>query len=151
MLGNWAMGRFSMVIVPTRTNTMEITIATMGRLIKNFDIRSPSGSSHGKRLGVHLHTGAHLLQALSHYAFAGFEPFLNNPLGADALADFDRLNAHFVVAVDDPYLEAALKFRNGPLRDQESALLDSRRPPHFGIPAGAQNISGVGKKPGDPD
>jgi len=40
MLGNWAMGRRSIETRPTMTVTMEITIATMGRFIKNSDMVS---------------------------------------------------------------------------------------------------------------
>ena len=36
MLGNWAIGKLSMVRVPTSTMMMEITMATMGRLMKNW-------------------------------------------------------------------------------------------------------------------
>jgi hypothetical protein len=38
MLGNCAIGKVRMVSVPTSTKMMEITIATMGRFMKNFDI-----------------------------------------------------------------------------------------------------------------
>ena len=38
MLGNWAMGRPTIVTAPTITVTIAITIATIGRLMKNFDI-----------------------------------------------------------------------------------------------------------------
>src|SRR5713101_1882128 len=116
MLGNWAMGRFSMVIVPTRTKTMEITIATMGRLMKNFDIGLPSPDFHGKWFGVHLHARTHLLHSLDDHAFTLLEPFRNNPLGADAVADLDRTDAHFVLAGHNRYLIAALQLRHRTLR-----------------------------------
>ena len=38
MLGNCATGRVAMVIAPTITIRIEITMATIGRLMKNFDI-----------------------------------------------------------------------------------------------------------------
>ena len=38
MLGNCATGRVKMVIPPTITVRMAMTMATMGRLMKNFDI-----------------------------------------------------------------------------------------------------------------
>ena len=38
MLGNCATGRLAMVTAPTITMRMAMTIATMGRLMKNFDI-----------------------------------------------------------------------------------------------------------------
>ena len=50
--------------------TIEITMATMGRLIKNFDMELPSRCVHGKWLGVHLHARTHLLHALGDHAFA---------------------------------------------------------------------------------
>src|SRR5271157_4929989 len=36
--GNWEIGRVAMATAPTMTITIEITIATMGRLIKNLEI-----------------------------------------------------------------------------------------------------------------
>src|SRR5437899_2668725 len=154
ILGNWAMGRLSTVMPPTITMRIAITMATMGRLMKNLDIWFAFPSFlrlWSKRLGIDLHAGAQFLQALSDDAFAGLQPLLNNPLRADAFADLDGLNAHFVVAVHDPYLERALKLRDGPLRDEQGALMHPARGAHFAIPAGAQNISRVGKKTGDPD
>src|SRR5260370_32158474 len=38
MLGNWAIGRAVMVMAPMMTVRMAMTIATMGRLMKNLDI-----------------------------------------------------------------------------------------------------------------
>ena len=38
MLGNCAMGKLKIVMAPISTMRMEITIATIGRLMKNFDI-----------------------------------------------------------------------------------------------------------------
>src|ERR1700722_5675640 len=38
MLGNCATGKLRTVREPTNTMTMEITMATMGRLMKNFDM-----------------------------------------------------------------------------------------------------------------
>src|SRR5271155_2690784 len=97
MLGNCATGKVRMVSVPTSTRTIEITMATMGRLIKNFDMGLPSRSFRGKRLRVHLHPGTHLLHALGDHSFARFESFRNNPLVADAVADLNGSNAHLVL------------------------------------------------------
>jgi hypothetical protein len=38
MLGNCATGKLRTVSEPTNTMTMEITMATMGRLMKNLDM-----------------------------------------------------------------------------------------------------------------
>src|SRR5271156_5808131 len=99
MLGNWATGKLSMVRPPTSTRMIEITIATMGRLIKNFDMGLPSRSFRGKRLRVHLHARAHLLYALGDHSFARFESFRNNPLVADAVANLNGSNAHLVFVI----------------------------------------------------
>src|SRR5260370_31999608 len=108
MLGNCATGKLRIVMVPTITMTMEITMATMGRLIKNFDIALPSLTLQGKRLGVHLRARTRLLHALGNHTFALLEPFRNNPLRTDTVADGDRSNAHFVVGTYNGNLIAAL-------------------------------------------
>src|SRR6202521_2643508 len=151
MLGNWAMGRLKMVIVPTITMTIEITMATMGRLIKNFDMGLPSLTFHGKWLGVHQHAWTDLLHALDNHAFASLQSVHNNPLGADTVADFDRSDAHFILVVQGRDLIAALQLRDCTLRYKQRILLDPDGRANFAVPAGPQNISGVGKKPGDPN
>src|ERR1700733_14085083 len=104
------MGRLKMVIEPTITMTMEITIATMGRFIKNFDIASPSrGFRGGKGLRVHLHSGTHLLNALGNYAIAALQSVRNDPLVADDVAHRDGPDAHFVLAVQHRHLIGALQ------------------------------------------
>src|ERR1700685_2936718 len=100
MLGNCATGKVRMVSEPTSTNTMEITMATMGRLMKNFDIGLLPLRLGDKWLGVHLHARTDFLYALGNHAFASLQPFRNNPVGADAVADFDRSDTHFVLVVD---------------------------------------------------
>src|SRR5580704_7850503 len=45
MFGNCATGRVAMVTAPTITIRMAITIATMGRLMKKFDMDSDSSQS----------------------------------------------------------------------------------------------------------
>ena len=70
MLGNCAIGRLRIVMEPTITITIEMTMATMGRLIKNFDIGLPFLTFHGEWLGVHLHAGTYLLHSLDDHAFA---------------------------------------------------------------------------------
>src|SRR5712664_3595145 len=116
MFGNWAMGRLNMLIAPTIIMTMEITMATMGRLIKNFDIGLPSLTFRPKRLGVYLHARTHLLHALGNHPLAALQSLFNNPLRADAIADIHRPVAHFVLAIDHGYLIAALQFLDCTLR-----------------------------------
>src|SRR6266481_6667410 len=99
MLGPCATGSLRSVRAPTITKTMEMTIATIGRLIKNFDIGLPSLAFPGKRLGVHLHARTNLLHAFGNHAVASLQPLGDNPIRADALANLYRTDAHFVVAV----------------------------------------------------
>src|ERR1700674_2258850 len=110
MLGNCATGRLRTVMVPTINMTMEITMATMGRLIKNFDIGLPCLRLCGKWLGVHLQARANLLNAFGDDSFAWIQPFCNNPLGTNAVTDCDRSNAHFVVGGYNGHLITALEF-----------------------------------------
>src|SRR6266852_6945660 len=149
MLGNCAMGKLRMLREPTSTKTMEITIATIGRLMKNFDMGLPSLRFHGKRLGLHLHAWTHLLYALGNHAFACFQSCRNNPLVADTVGDLNCPDVHFVLVVHDRDLIAALQFRNCTLRYKQSALLSSNHRANFAIAAGTQNIRRIGKYPGD--
>src|SRR5271170_8053073 len=99
MRGNCATGKVRIVSVPTSTRTIEITMATMGRLIKNFDIELPARSSRRKWFGIHLHARTHLLDSLGNHPLAWLQSVRNNPLAADTVADFDGSDAHFVVAI----------------------------------------------------
>jgi hypothetical protein len=87
---------------------MEITIATIGRLIKNFDMGLPSLRFHGKWLGVYLYARADLLNTLGDHALAGLQSVRDNPLVADTIADVDRADVHFVLAIHHRDLIAAL-------------------------------------------
>src|SRR4029077_21248719 len=151
MLGNCAIGRLRIVMAPTITMTMEITIATMGRLIKNFDIALPSLALRGKRLGVHLRARTRLLHALGNHTFALLEPFRNNPLRTDAVANRHRSNAYFIVATHNGDLVAALELRHRPLRNKQRTLLEADDSANFAITAGTQNIVWIAKQPGDPN
>src|SRR5437899_2713836 len=101
MLGNCATGRLNMVIVPTITMTMEITMATMGRLIKNFDIGLPCLAFRCKRLGVHLHARTNLLHAFGNNSLASLQSVSDNPIGAHTVADRNRADGYFVLAAID--------------------------------------------------
>ena len=66
-----------MTTAPTITVRMAITIATIGRLIKNLDIASISlriRSANG--FGIDLHSLANLLHAFDDHAFARLSPSL---------------------------------------------------------------------------
>src|ERR1700746_3349527 len=109
MLGNCATGKVKMVSVPTSTKMMEITIATMGRFMKNFDIALFVLGVRAEGLGVHLRTGSHFLNSFGDDSFPAIQPVRNNPSRADAVADSYRSNADFVVAIHHRNLIAALE------------------------------------------
>ena len=48
---------------PTSTRTIEITIATIGRLMKNFDMTSPARRFRGEWFRIDPDAGAHLLHS----------------------------------------------------------------------------------------
>src|SRR5260370_42413834 len=143
MLGNWATGKLRMVRPPTSTSTMEITMATMGRLIKNFDIGLPSLGFHTKWLGVHLHARTHLLYAFRDHPFARLKSVRNNPLPVDTGADLDRSDAHFVLVVHPRDLIAALPLLKITLRPKQRILLESHSRANLAVPAWTQNISSI--------
>jgi hypothetical protein len=89
--------------------TMEITMATMGRLMKNFDIGLPPLAVRGERLRIHLHARTYLLHAFGNRTFALLQSVSDNPIGADTVADRDRPNAHSIVAAYNGDLVPALQ------------------------------------------
>src|SRR5271163_522845 len=121
MRGNCATGKLKMVSVPTSTRTIEITMATMGRLIKNFDIGLFSRSFH-EWLGVHLHSRTCLLHTLSNHSFARLQSVGDYPLIAETIADLDRSNAHFVLVIHRRDLITALQLRDCTLGHQQCVL-----------------------------
>jgi hypothetical protein len=100
---------------------MEITIATMGRRIKNLDMalfpRRFRWSS--VRLGIHSHSRANLLNAFGDYALTRLQSLINNPLSADAVAGLHISNGNLVVAPYHGDLVRTLHLRDGPLRDKQ--------------------------------
>src|SRR4051812_29819801 len=109
MLGNWATGRLTIQTTPISTMTMAMTIATMGRLMKNRYMPSLLRLLGCKRLGVDRQALLGLLRSLDDHALAGLKPFFDNPIGADALPHLDRPNVDFVLAVHNRQLVTALQ------------------------------------------
>src|SRR5262245_24183872 len=108
--GYCSMESFCRVATPTRTMTIEMTIATVGRRMKNSAIASVRGSGRGRRrrgqdqLGIadlhhrrlHLHAPLHFLQPLDDDALARLQALLDDPEGADARARPHRAHLHRV-------------------------------------------------------
>src|ERR1700733_3356588 len=135
--------------------TMEITMATMGRLMKNFDMGHPSLSIRrslilgDEGLGVYTHTGAHPLNSLNHDSVSRVQPVLDDPSVINPVAHSDRSNVNFVVGANDSNLVAALQLRDCALWDKQRPRLGPDYRADFGIASGSQNIVWIGKEPGD--
>src|SRR5215470_5821457 len=97
MLGNWATGRARMVSEPISTNKIEMTMATMGRLMKNFDMGSLPLVSHGEGFRVHRRAGTNLLHTFDDNFFAGLQAIGDDPVGANLIANRNRANTDFVI------------------------------------------------------
>src|SRR5690349_13736879 len=100
-LGNWAIGNPTIVTSPTMTMMMEITMATIGRLIKNLDIRSFTaagftGEDRGEIGRDHRHAVADLLQTFHHHTLAWLQSLFNGPEVAAPFSNPHRLDVHFV-------------------------------------------------------
>ena len=83
MLGNCATGSPAMVTAPTITIRIEITIATMGRLMKNLDMAVtslPFPPRPRNGFGFTTMPGPNLLHALGDHAFARLQSFVDDPL-----------------------------------------------------------------------
>src|SRR5579871_1623132 len=109
MLGNWATGSLRIVRPPTSTSTIEITIATIGRLMKNFDIGSPSRCVCAERLWIDPHPRPDLLSSFHHDCVPGMEPIRDHPAVVNLHSDGNWLNDHLVVVVHYCDLVTALQ------------------------------------------
>src|SRR5215469_9505149 len=144
MLGNWDTGRVAIVTAPTITRRIEITMATMGRLMKNRDNSLTSGRGFFHEwFRIHLHAGHDLLDTLSNYTLARFQSVGDYPHRADTFTDLDCINAHFVVVVYSSHLVAALQFRDSTLRNEQRSVNRSHRGANFAVLPRSQRISRV--------
>src|SRR5712692_9456471 len=98
MFGNWAIGRAAIMTAPTITVRIEMTIATIGRFMKNFDNLLPplTFGFLPEWLRVHGRARSGLLQALDDHALAGLQSLPDHPHQADSITDLDRLNADLI-------------------------------------------------------
>src|SRR4030095_7587988 len=113
---------------PTMTVSSEITMATIGRLMKNLDtsasrVRRLAGDDLNDRPVSYFH------QALDDNAFSLLHAGGDDPEVADAVAHRDRTDRDFVIAAHDRDLLAALLLRDGALRDQQGARCRAYRKP----------------------
>src|ERR1700676_1616525 len=108
MSGNWAIGSARMATRPASTVMTAMTIATMGRRTKNFDMGLVTCRGCCEWLGID-DRAVGRARPLHHDARAGLQPLVDNPAAADAVADRDRFRADLVVGADDAQLKRSLE------------------------------------------
>src|SRR5260370_41279428 len=101
---------------PTITVRIAITMATMGRLMKKFDMVVSSVARPGRlalRFRFYMRARTNLLNPVHDHAITAIQPIANHPQGPNLVANVNRLNADGVVTVHSGHLIAALQFGNG--------------------------------------
>src|SRR5271165_2916680 len=151
MLGNWAIGRLRIVREPTSTRTKEITIATIGRLMKNFDMTLPAYRFRGEWFRIDTNPGTDLLDTFGDNPIPWIKPTCYHPAPIHLWPDCHRPNVHLVIGVNDCYLIATLELRDGALRNQQRSLFCSDYRTNFGVATGLENVIGIGKKSRQPN
>src|SRR5258708_26097262 len=134
MFGYWATGRLRNATIPAIVMMIEITMATIGRLTKNFAIAFPRTlagwcflfrrprlriSRTCLRLLVRLsredHAGSHLLHSLDDHLFAFLQPCGDHHLPVITRPDLDRPNFRFVIRTQNSKLIVSLQVDQCPL------------------------------------
>ena len=124
---------------PAITVTMEITIATIGRLTKKRAMATSAfpgsvAGSAARRLrrrrppasATHDRAVAHLLEALDDDLLAGLQALLDHPEAVHPRAHLDVAERHLVVGADHGHAVEVLQLGHGALRHEERARLQSR-------------------------
>jgi hypothetical protein len=147
---------------------IEMTMATIGRLMKNLDMAAypllagagSAGLSAGlaaeaaagagaKGFRIDGHSRANLLRSFGDDLLAGLQSLADDPVAADTLADGDRTDVDFVLGRDDCHQVLALDFGDGTLRHDERAFLNRHRGTHLAVLAGAEEVLRVREQRGD--
>src|SRR5713101_1062167 len=142
---------------PTSVIKIAMTIATIGRLTKNSDMRSgllrtgrcvwSRGLSWRRRplLRRYRRTLADFLPALNDHFVARFQSVGHFPLRIDLLAHFYWAKARFAVLIDNRDLIIALKLVDGFLRNDHRAFFHIGDKAHLSELSGPQNIARIWK------
>src|SRR5258708_24607609 len=116
------MGRFGMATAPRITVTIAITIAKMGRSMKNLAITSPSSRRRrGAGVGTrrHSHAGSNLLQPVDDDWISRLESLLDDPALVHAIARDDGPRDNRVVRPHGQHRLLSLQVLDGLLRHQQ--------------------------------
>src|SRR3984885_6593945 len=126
MFGNCAIGRVAMVTAPTMTIRIAMTIATMGRFMKNFDMAFDSFAFLAigiqrlldialEWLGLYRHSRPEILLAFDNHAVALLQSAIDDPHCVCSLSHLHGTHADAVVLIDNSNEIAALLFVHGRL------------------------------------
>src|SRR5438093_8514267 len=141
------MGSCTMVTIPTSTIRMEMTMATIGRSMKNRAmaglLRSRARLRGRVRRQSDFLAGAYPVAALDDDPLAGLQPLGHRPQRANPHIDLDRADVDRVVGADHGDLMNALPVLDGTLRDKARALPHLHNGADLGVVAGAQQLARV--------
>ena len=123
--------------------TIEITIATMGRLTKKLAMayfasraRAAAGLGGGAGLAVTVIAVLHALQALDDDLLAGLEAVLDHPERVHARADLHVAELDLAAAVDDGDAVETLQLLHRALRHEQRVRLVLEQKPRAAVLAG---------------
>src|SRR6266571_7935726 len=143
------MGSCTMATIPTSTIRMEMTMATIGRSMKNRAmvslLRSRARPRGRVRRQPDFLAGAYPVASLDDDPLAGLQPLRHRPQRANPHIDLDRADVDRVVGADHCDLMNALHVLDGTLRDQERGLLHLDDGADLGVLAGPQQVARVRK------
>ena len=125
-----------------------MTIATIGRLMKNFDI---AVTFRWKRFGIDHACPAGPSALLDDDALAWLDAVVNDPLVADGFAELHGPDAHLVVAVDHRHWCVPCRSMTACCGTSSAPWCDVDGGAHPAVLAGPQDIAGIREQPRDPD
>ena len=136
---------------------MAMTMATIGRRMKNFDISYlpaalvAEATVAGAGCGVDGSALAKLLQVVDDDLRARSKAAFYQPVVADLGPEFDRGEMGFIVAARDIDLLQTLQFLHRNLRDEQGIVTQLRLASDTAELAGAENVVGIGEHGSDAD
>src|SRR5579872_1663601 len=151
MFGNCATGKLRMVSEPTSTRTIEITIATIGRLMKNFDMTLPAHRIRGEWLGIDPDAGTHFLNSLRNNPITRVQSTCDHPTPIDLRPYRHGPDGHLVVGVEDCHLITTLEFSNRTLRNQQGSAFRPDYCTNLSVATRLQYIVRIGKERSEPN
>src|SRR5207253_10601035 len=121
--GYCATGSVRIANRPATTVMIEMTIATIGRLMKKRAIPLTLGRQLLGRHRRDRNALSHFLHPFGHDLLARRQPVLDHPQPADARSDLDRSDRHLVALAHDRDLVAPLQLGDLALGHQQRVLL----------------------------